>query len=535
MVYFIFYFLIVVNISISQECPPVDTLSVNPSQSLYNIPYHNNWDELEVMTWNIKNFPQDDFTVFRVEEIISDILPDIIGFQELTISGFNELRNMIPAYGFINTNYLSMTCCDEEYNEFLNLGIAYRKDCLELLDYYTLFEDSSSPFVDRAPLAADFLWSCGDNSMIFKLINVHFDSNAGGASQAFQNRLEASEIINSYIEDQMSINSLSNIIVLGDFNDSIDDPENSNSLWPLISDDNLYFVDTDIANGTQTNWSYPSYPSHIDHILINQNLFDENINSTISTLLLNQYITNYSTISDHRPVLWSVPINNQDITNGLVINEIMYFTSQGPNGDWFEITNIDQSPIDLYGFIIRDDGNDYHIINEHMILNENDFLILGTSNDLSLNGNVNVDYMYNDFTLDNFFDEIIIMDQNGNIIDEVFYTYDNAPNSNIPDCSMSLFDIDLDNNDLSNWFQSDILMNNGNYGTPGSENSSINSPIGDTNLDGVVNIVDIVGLVSFVLLENIPIEQEFFESDLNQDGLINIVDVVALVTIILEN
>ena len=37
-----------------QECPPSDTLSIDPSQNLWNIPLENQWDQIEIMTWNIK-------------------------------------------------------------------------------------------------------------------------------------------------------------------------------------------------------------------------------------------------------------------------------------------------------------------------------------------------------------------------------------------------------------------------------------------------------------------------------------------------
>ena len=57
-----------------------------------------------------------------------------------------------------------------------------------------------------------------------------------------------------------------------------------------------------------------------------------------------------------------------------------------------------------------------------------------------------------------------------------------------------------------------------------------NSILGDINLDGVVNIVDVVQLVNLVL------NTEFnLLADINDDGIINILDIVQLVTLILEN
>ena len=64
----------------------------------------------------------------------------------------------------------------------------------------------------------------------------------------------------------------------------------------------------DIANGNSSNWSYPSWPSHLDHILITNELFDElQHNSTvIETIKVDDYVGGWSSydtnISDHRPV-----------------------------------------------------------------------------------------------------------------------------------------------------------------------------------------------------------------------------------------
>ena len=56
---------------------------------------------------------------------------------------------------------------------------------------------------------------------------------------------------------------------------------------------------------------------------------------------------------------------------------------------------------------------------------------------------------------------------------------------------------------------------------------------GDINLDGTVNILDIVVLVNFILDSQLPSDSEFSSSDLNGDGFLNVLDIVQLVNIIL--
>ena len=46
-----------ISLLFNQVCPPSDTLSINIEQNNWNIENINSWDELEIMTWNIENFP----------------------------------------------------------------------------------------------------------------------------------------------------------------------------------------------------------------------------------------------------------------------------------------------------------------------------------------------------------------------------------------------------------------------------------------------------------------------------------------------
>ena len=56
---------------------------------------------------------------------------------------------------------------------------------------------------------------------------------------------------------------------------------------------------------------------------------------------------------------------------------------------------------------------------------------------------------------------------------------------------------------------------------------------GDINSDGTVNILDVVGIVSFVLGQSNFDDCQIQTSDLNSDGLVNVLDIVGVVNIIL--
>ena len=58
---------------------------------------------------------------------------------------------------------------------------------------------------------------------------------------------------------------------------------------------------------------------------------------------------------------------------------------------------------------------------------------------------------------------------------------------------------------------------------------------GDVNGDSVLNILDIVLVVNFILSADTPSASEFLASDLNGDGILNILDIVTLTNLILGN
>ena len=120
-------------------------------------------------------------------------------------------------------------------------------------------------------------------------------------------RLIALNYLKSYIDNNLSNE---NVLVIGDFNDELNDNFINNIFQNFIDDfENYLFTDMSIANGNPQNFSFPNWPSHIDHILITNELFDEfNSNeSQISTLQIDDYFiggfNNYDAlITDHMPV-----------------------------------------------------------------------------------------------------------------------------------------------------------------------------------------------------------------------------------------
>ncbi|MEL6558391.1 MAG: endonuclease/exonuclease/phosphatase family protein [Bacteroidota bacterium] len=241
----------------------------------------NSAETLEVVTWNIERFPMTSNSVSTVVDIISNMDVDIIAVQEISEpSAFTQVANSLEGWGgaFFNVNggiELGYFYKTSEISSFGNLEI--------------LFPNQRSPF-PREPVVVEVTHV---NGLTVKLVNIHLKCCNDGTTR----RAVASEIMKDYFDEN---EANSNLIVLGDFNDDLDA---GTPFQNFIDDaDNYEFADMDIATGPSQNWSFPSFPSHIDHILISNELFDNHVSS--ATIRLSGCVSGYSRdVSDHRPVM----------------------------------------------------------------------------------------------------------------------------------------------------------------------------------------------------------------------------------------
>ena len=119
--------------------------------------------------------------------------------------------------------------------------------------------------------------------------------------------MDATDLLKAYIDTHFADRS---VIVLGDFNDSLTDTTSHNVFASLLDDPDHYrFTDMSIAEGDSSGWSYPSYPSHLDHVLISSGLFAgfEHADSRVLSLPVDEVFFDgwreyEEAVSDHRPV-----------------------------------------------------------------------------------------------------------------------------------------------------------------------------------------------------------------------------------------
>jgi endonuclease/exonuclease/phosphatase family metal-dependent hydrolase len=253
----------------------------------------------EIVTWNIQNFPKlNMITADYVVQIIMAIDADVVALQEIESSGYFN-------YVVEELNEIDSLFSWEEYRANsasyeMNLAYIYKSDFVEVDSIYEIYQDDWYAF-PRSPLVFELTYD--EQELV--IIDNHL--KAGGDPEDEARREEASQKLQAFID---STYSDVEVILVGDLNDDITEPQETNVFWNFISQpDNYIFTDMEIAEGSYSNWSYPTWPSHLDHILITNELFDEFalLSTVIQTLKIDNYLGNgwseyYENVSDHRPV-----------------------------------------------------------------------------------------------------------------------------------------------------------------------------------------------------------------------------------------
>lgn len=263
----------------------------------------------EVMTWNIEWFPKNgQVTVDYVIDIIEALDVDLLAIQEVDdVTEFEQMmENLISYDGYLESAW------------FAGLAYIYKPSIIQINDIYEIYTTSPywSPF-PRSPMVMDLNY---ENERII-VINNHFKCcgdeilDLTNPDDEETRRYYASNLLKEYIDIHFPNE---NVIVLGDLNDILSDSP-QNNVFQLILDDveNYLFADYEIAMGDNSEWSYPTWPSHLDHILITNELLDdfENGSSVISTIKIDEYLTGSwweyeENISDHRPVALKLDMNS---------------------------------------------------------------------------------------------------------------------------------------------------------------------------------------------------------------------------------
>lgn len=251
----------------------------------------------DIATWNLENFPlAGGPTVNYLTLMIRDLELDLIGVQEIaSVTDFNTLVS--------NLNGWDGVLSPHQYGNgtYQKTGLLYDSDKVEAGELVELFEDDWWEF-PRPPIQVPITMVELGDTLEFNIIVLHL--KAYDDQENRERREGAIIMLKDYIDGQIEEGN-TKWMVVGDFNDELQDPEEYNIFMPMINDAQQYvFLTEPICD----YYRYDTYiggnnTSFIDHIIVTADLMAEYQGGDTETLLLDGEVNNYvNVISDHRPV-----------------------------------------------------------------------------------------------------------------------------------------------------------------------------------------------------------------------------------------
>ena len=142
------------------SCADDNTASSNniSNQSLFGIQ-----GNLNIITWNIENFPKED-------ELTIDYLVNAINLMELDIIALQEIRNTDSFNQLINKLGDSWVGYRADNGNYQELSYLINIETINYEQPYSILDEEEYYFAYRAPYVLEFSY----NNQNFILINVHY-------------------------------------------------------------------------------------------------------------------------------------------------------------------------------------------------------------------------------------------------------------------------------------------------------------------------------------------------------------------------
>ena len=213
---------------------------------------------------------------------------------------FGEMLAMLPTHdGVLSPDHYSS-------GEYQKTGIIYRTDLIEISNTQTILSGDRYAF-PRPPYQANVLVHRDGENLIFIAINAHL--KAGTSEDDESRRRAACAKLKQHVDAMLVQDPATGILIVGDLNDAIDDPDHDNVFTAFLQDQQYLFLTESLAE--EDAFSYIPWRRLIDHLLITSGLHDDYLDGHTRVLALEQQIHQYDfneVISDHRPVVSFFPL-----------------------------------------------------------------------------------------------------------------------------------------------------------------------------------------------------------------------------------
>ena len=462
-----------------------------------------NASTVRIMTYNILNYEDENNREDDYALIIDFTQPDLIVAQEIIgQTGFSHFQSdvldVVDPNGWSSAPFTNQTAQQD-------IALYYKHDIFTFVSTSVVYTAQSSGTRD----VIQWIMLHNLSGLEFNIYGVHLKASSG-SSNANQ-RLQETTILRNHL-NELAANFF---IVAGDFNiySNNSSSEPAFDMLTGASDNNSgrLFDPIDRIGHWHNNSSYSDVHTQsprtssfggganggmddrFDWLFVSQSILDETssmyyVDGTYSAFgndgnHFNDAIndgTNNSVsaemadalhdASDHLPVYMDVWFDDLTYSDqGIVITEVMANPASVSDsyGEWFEILNTTDSTIDVHGWSIKDlDGDEHQLLTDETTIPilAGEYFVLAKNGDQSQNGGVNVDYVYNGYSLSNSDDEVILLDAAGAIVDEVHYSNSWPFSSGV---AMEMHNPLEDNSLIENWYASAISYGNGDTGSPG--------------------------------------------------------------------
>ena len=299
--------------------------------------------------------------------------------------------------------------------------------------------------------------------------------------------------------------------------------------WIDISNENtvLEFENNDTAVQIDMGFEFPFYSETFSQCLINPNGwigFEEDNNGWNNQSLFNEDTPNGSIFG-----FWD-DLNPANSGNEVGSGEVKYHTNGQRLVVWFDNvihwTNVNR----IYNFQIVINNNGLIQLNYSNMIGDTESATVGIKSPDGSNG---LQVVYNDSYIN---DNLSVEFNTANWLSVDFV----SGNDQLTDGTSAIFAINVNTSGMEEGIYNAYVINNTNASVdfdaiPITLNTQGSFLIGDLNQDSVLDIIDVVSLVS-IIMGNVDITSlDQLVGDLNGDTFLNVQDIILLVGIILSN
>ncbi len=281
---------------------PRDTTDVGVGNITYpgsDVPMSETFD---VATWNMlwfgnaSNGPTDDqLQLVNALKVIRHINADLYAVEEVSnTTMFQQLLDSLPDYHGFEANY----------SQVQKTAFIFKTSTVDSLDSHLVTDAGSSYDWANGRYPLEFTFNAkvnGKNKLIYAYV-IHAKASTSDPATDYSRRVAAAAALKNYLVQN---HSQDNVMVLGDYNDDVDESIYNNQTSPyapFVSDS----ADFDVITYPLSEDKYSSFvdgTEMIDHITISNDLRPNFFAGTERIENTAAYVTDYSkTTSDHYPV-----------------------------------------------------------------------------------------------------------------------------------------------------------------------------------------------------------------------------------------